>query len=97
RAKLARGAQYGALLAAAAAVGLLADWGEVKDAFFNLDVARDQFPDVITTALVNTVTYTALGFAFGLALGLLLALMKLSSVAPNRWLATVYIELFRGV
>jgi len=97
RAKLVRGAQYGVLLAAAAAVGLLADWGEVKDAFFNLDVAGDQFPDVITTALVNTVTYTALGFAFGLALGLLLALMKLSSVAPNRWLATAYIELFRGV
>ncbi|WP_181789649.1 amino acid ABC transporter permease [Streptomyces phytophilus] len=97
RAKLVRGAQYGVLLAAAAAVGLLADWGEVKDAFFNLDVAGDQFPDVITTALVNTVTYTALGFAFGLGLGLLLALMKLSSVAPNRWLATAYIELFRGV
>ncbi len=97
RAKLARGAQYGALAAAAAAVGLLADWGEVKDAFFNLDVARDQFPEVITTALVNTVTYTALGFAFGLALGLLLALMKLSSVPPNRWLATTYIEFFRGV
>ncbi|MFW6693346.1 amino acid ABC transporter permease [Streptomyces sp. MAR4 CNX-425] len=97
RAKAARGAQYGVLLAAAAAVGLLADWGEVKDAFFNLDVARDQFPDVLTTALVNTVTYTALGFAFGLALGLLLALMKLSSVPPNRWLATVYIEFFRGV
>jgi polar amino acid transport system permease protein len=97
RVKLARGAQYGVLAAAAAAVGLLADWGEVKEAFFNVDVAKDQFPDVITTALVNTVTYTALGFAFGLALGLLLALMKLSSVPPNRWLATAYIEFFRGV
>lgn len=97
RARLARGAQYGVLLAAAVAIGLLADWGEVKDAFFNLDVAENQFPDVITTALVNTVTYTALGFVFGLGLGLLLALMKLSSVPPNRWLATAYIELFRGV
>ncbi|AUH44204.1 amino acid ABC transporter permease [Streptomyces sp. CMB-StM0423] len=97
RVKVARGAQYGVLLAAVVAVGLLADWGEVKDAFFNLDVAENQFPDVITTALVNTVTYTALGFVFGLALGLLLALMKLSSVPPNRWLATAYIELFRGV
>ncbi|AZM44824.1 ABC transporter permease [Streptomyces sp. WAC 06738] len=97
RVRLARGAQYGVLLAAAVAIGLLADWGEVKDAFFNLDVAENQFPDVITTALVNTVTYTALGFVFGLGLGLLLALMKLSSVPPNRWLATAYIELFRGV
>ena len=42
-------------------------------------------------------TSTALGFGFGLALGLVLALMKLSSVAPNRWIATVYIEFFRGV
>ena len=40
------------------------------------------FPEVITTALKNTILYTACGFTFGLALGLVLALMRLSSVGP---------------
>ncbi len=55
------------------------------------------FPEVITTALKNTILYTACGFAFGLALGLVLALMRLSSVGPYRWMATMFIEFFRGV
>ncbi len=55
------------------------------------------FPDVITIALKNTIVYTACGFVFGLALGLVLALMRLSSVGPYRWIATVYIEFFRGL
>ena len=54
------------------------------------------FPDVITVALKNTLLYTACGFTFGLALGLVLALMRLSSVGPYRWIATAFIELFRG-
>ncbi|WP_206313609.1 amino acid ABC transporter permease [Streptomyces coryli] len=97
RARTMRGAQYGVLLLVAAVLALTADWGEIRRAFFDVEVAKAQFPEIITTALVNTVIYTGLGFAFGLALGLLLALMKLSSVPPNRWLATVYIEFFRGV
>ena len=80
---------------AAAAFG--ADWGEIRRAFFDVDVAKAQFPEIITTALVNTVIYTLLGFGFGLALGLVLALMRLSSVPPYRWLAIGYIEFFRGV
>ncbi|GAA3353666.1 hypothetical protein GCM10017744_008030 [Streptomyces antimycoticus] len=55
------------------------------------------FPDIITTALVNTVVYTLLGFGFGLVLGVVLALMRLSQVPPYRWLAVAYIEFFRGV
>jgi polar amino acid transport system permease protein len=43
------------------------------------------------------VLYTALAFSFGLVLGLVLALMRLSSIAPYRWFATVYIEVFRGL
>ena len=34
---------------------------------------------------------------FGFALAIVLALMKLSPVAPYRWLATGYIEFFRGL
>ncbi|OEV08361.1 polar amino acid transport system permease protein [Streptomyces sp. Amel2xB2] len=97
RTRAVRGVQYGVLALVVAAVAFGANWGEIRRAFFDLDVAQAQFPDIITTALVNTVVYTLLGFGFGLALGLILALMRLSSVPPYRWLATAYIEFFRGV
>ncbi|GAA2334955.1 hypothetical protein GCM10009854_08480 [Saccharopolyspora halophila] len=97
RERLSRGIQYGVLVVVAVVLAFLADWGEIGRAFFNLEVGAAQFPDVITTALVNTIVYTAVGFAFGLGLGVVLALMKLSSVGPYRWIATGYIELFRGL
>ena len=49
---------------------------------------EELFPDVITLALQNTVIYTLSGFVFGLVLGMVIALMRLSSVAPYRWVAT---------
>ena len=55
------------------------------------------FPEVITGALKNTVVFTVLGFALGLAIALVVALMRLSSVGVYRWLATIYIEFFRGL
>jgi polar amino acid transport system permease protein len=97
RAKAIRGVQYAVLVLAVVVVALVADWGKIQNAFFNLEAAAPQFPGIISTALVNTVIYTVLGFAFGLVVGLVLALMKLSSVGPYRWLATIYIEFFRGV
>lgn len=97
RTRVIRGVQYAVLAAVLLVVALAADWGEIRRAFFDVDVAKAQFPDIITTALVNTVIYTLLGFSFGLAMGLLLALMRLSRVPPYRWLAVAYIEFFRGV
>jgi polar amino acid transport system permease protein len=97
RAARLRLVQYVVLVALLLAVVLLADWGELKRAMFDPDIIREQFPDVITVALKNTLIYTACGFAFGLALGLVLALMRLSSVGPYRWIATGIIELFRGL
>ncbi|WP_176724396.1 amino acid ABC transporter permease [Streptomyces sp. PpalLS-921] len=81
-------------------VGLLvttADWTRLGNQFAQKDLVARLFPDIITTALVNTVIYTASGFLFGLVLGLVIALMRLSSVAPYRWAAGVYIEIFRGL
>jgi polar amino acid transport system permease protein len=92
-----RGAQYVLLLVIVVVFALLANWGQIGRAFFDLDVAAQQFPDVITVALKNTIIFTALGFALGLGLGLLLALMRLSSVGPYRWFARGYIEFFRGL
>ncbi|MEU5718676.1 amino acid ABC transporter permease [Streptomyces sp. NPDC020403] len=97
RTRAVRGVQYAVLAAVLLVLALAADWGEIRRAFFDADVARAQFPDIITTALLNTVVYTLLGFGFGLAAGLLLALMRLSRVLPYRWLAIAYIEFFRGV
>ncbi|MFJ7211243.1 amino acid ABC transporter permease [Amycolatopsis sp. NPDC098790] len=92
-----RGAQYVLLLVIVVVFALLANWGQIGRAFFDLDVAAKQFPDVITVALKNTIIFTALGFALGLGLGLVLALMRLSSVGPYRWFARAYIEFFRGL
>ncbi|GGJ87562.1 glutamine ABC transporter permease [Streptomyces camponoticapitis] len=97
RTRVIRSVQYAVLAVVVLAIAQAADWGEIQRAFFDVEVAKAQFPDIITTALVNTVIYTLLGFGFGLALGLLLALMRLSQVPPYRWLAIVYIEFFRGV
>jgi polar amino acid transport system permease protein len=97
RRRLTRGAAYAVFAAVVLTVALAADWGRLAESFFQVDVARDMFPVVITTALLNTVIYTILAFVFGLVLGLLLALARLSSVAPYRWFATAYIEIFRGL
>lgn len=89
--------QYVVLALLLVALVLFADWGELKRAMFDPDIVREQFPDVIVIGLKNTLLYTVCGFTFGLAMGLALALMRLSSVGPYRWIATGIIELFRGL
>lgn len=73
------------------------DWGRVAENFFQPSVAADMFPLVITRAARNTLIFTFFGFTFGLVLGLILALMRLSTLRPYRWIAAVYIEIFRGL
>lgn len=97
RAKVSRAVQYLLLIAVVATLALLADWNTLISRAFNPSVISEQFPEIITVALKNTIIYTVLGFVTGMSGGILLALMRLSSVAPYRWLATLYIELFRGV
>ncbi|MFF4797774.1 amino acid ABC transporter permease [Streptomyces sp. NPDC001351] len=94
---LSRGAQYVVFVAAVIAFAVSADWGRLKNQFAQGSIAKQMFPDVITLALKNTVLYTLSGFVVGLALGMVIALMRLSSVGPYRWLAGVYIEIFRGL
>jgi len=48
-------------------------------------------------AIFNTIAYSVGGFALGLLLGTVLALMKLSSVGPYRWVGMLYTEIFRGL
>lgn len=91
---------YVALVAGVVAVVFVADWPTIRENFWNkggVDWADGNWADLITIGMVNTIKYTAIAFAGGLALGLVLALMRLSPVAPYRWLATIYIEFFRGL
>ncbi len=97
RTRLWRWIGYGLL----AVVGVLAlvfvDWGTLQENFFDPEIARDLFPEVITEAARATLIFSTLGFSIAFALGLLLSVMKLSPVTPYRWLATIYIEVFRGL
>ncbi|AWW40245.1 MULTISPECIES: amino acid ABC transporter permease [Streptomyces] len=94
---VSRGAQYVLFVGALVALAVGADWGRLQNQFAQWDIAEQMFPDVITLALKNTVLYTVSGFLVGLVLGMVLALMRLSSVGPYRWIAGVYIEIFRGL
>jgi polar amino acid transport system permease protein len=97
RARTFRGAQYALLVVVLLALLVVADWGTIGRRLLNPQVAAAMFPEIIVVGLKNTIIYTALGFTFALILGLVLALMKLSSIAPYRWIANVYIEFFRGI
>ncbi|MFE9766277.1 amino acid ABC transporter permease [Streptomyces sp. NPDC005808] len=94
---LSRGAQYVVFVAAVIAFAVTADWAQLKNQFAQWDLVTQMFPDVITMALKNTVLYTMSGFVFGLVLGMVVALMRLSPVGPYRWVAGIYIEIFRGL
>ncbi|GAA1424271.1 amino acid ABC transporter permease [Streptomyces thermospinosisporus] len=97
RRSLSRGIQYAAFVALVILFAVSADWGRLQNQFAQPGIADRMFPDVITLALKNTVLYTVTGFGVGLALGMVIALMRLSSVGPYRWLAGIYIEIFRGL
>lgn len=97
RRRLFRGALYAIFILAVVLVIVLADWGAIKENFLDPGVAAEAFPTIIVIAAKNTVIYTVIAFAGGLICGLILALMKLSPVAPYRWVATAYVEIFRGL
>ena len=99
RRKLTNGVLYAILAIAIVLAGALVDWTAVKQNFVDPSGwGRDgNWGDLITIGVKNTVIYTFIAFVFGFALAIVLALMKLSPVAPYRWLATGYIEFFRGL
>jgi len=78
-------------------IAVFADWPKIQRNFFQWDIIKRMFPDVLTIGAKNTLLYTALAFAFGLVLALGLALMRRSEFAPYRYLSLAYIELFRAI
>ena len=97
KSKLYRYTVYAVLIAIAVWVIVSTDWARIANLYFNPEVAVKMLPGIITTALVNTLWFTAVAFVGGLLLGVVLALMKLSAIGPFRWIATCWIELFRGL
>lgn len=97
RQRVIRAIQYGVFIGLLVLVAVTADWGAIQQGFFRPDIAAGMFPQVLFPALVNTVLFTLGAFVFGLVLGTVLALMRLSSVGVYRWVATGYVELFRGL
>lgn len=97
RGRLIRGLLYLTFVAIVVVVALATDWTLIRRAFLDVEVALGMFPRVLTIAARNTIIFTALSFSMGLAAGLVLALMRLSTVAPFRWFAATYVEVFRGL
>jgi len=97
RRRLRDGALYAVLLAAIVLAVLLADREAISKNFLDGETWRALWPDIILIAAKNTVKYTAIAFAGGIVLALVLALMRLSPLRLYRWLATGYIEFFRGL
>lgn len=97
RQKLYRYTVYAVLIAIVIWVAVTSNWAKLGPLFFNPQIAATLFPEIITIALVNTLWFTAVAFTGGLLLGILLALLKMSSIGPFRWIATAWIELFRGL
>lgn len=97
RARNLRLAAYAVGLILVAAFVATADWNRIADRYFDIDRAKAQFPDIVTVAARNTLIYTIFSFLGGVLLGLSAALLRLSSIRPYRWLAAIYIEIFRGL
>ncbi|MFI7128283.1 amino acid ABC transporter permease [Nonomuraea sp. NPDC050153] len=97
RQRVIRGVQYAVLVVAVVALVLYADWTSLAENFARPDIAEKAFPELFTIALKNTIIYSVGGFFFSFVFGLVLALMRLSQVRPYRWIAGIYIEIFRGL
>ncbi len=97
RAQRRRMIQYGILIVAVLLAAVTMNWPQIIDTFFRPGLIADTLTGGLAGALLNTIVYTLGAFAFGLFLGTVLALMKLSSIGPYRWIATAYVEFFRGI
>ena len=73
-------------------------WEIVKATFFDIDYGREVFPTVIAGLWINLQLTFIGGAAIGIiALGLaLLRTTKSPSLTPFRFLATAYVDIFRG-
>jgi polar amino acid transport system permease protein len=67
----------------------------LADTFFNARVMSDSLPALLR-GFRNTLALGALSIVFGAALGLVVALIRLYAAKPLRWIAILYIDIFRA-
>ena len=97
RARRLRIASYVIAVVVVVSALAFADWSRIGEQFFNVDVATDQFPDILTIAAKNTILYTVMAYVGGVVLGVVIALLRLSPVTAYRGFALTYIEVLRGL
>lgn len=88
---------YVLFVALVAGFAVLADWEKIRSNFFLTEGFTQTWQDFIFIGAKNTILYTVIAFVGGFALAVVLVLMKLAPIPPFRWVATAYIELFRGL
>ncbi|WP_062071548.1 amino acid ABC transporter permease [Demequina sediminicola] len=74
-------------------------WAAVKESFFNWEIGRESFPDILKGLWLNirALFFAGIGVAiFGTILAVLRSLRG-PVFFPLRMLATIYVDLFRGV
>jgi polar amino acid transport system permease protein len=74
-------------------------WPVVRETFFSWSIFKDSFPEVLEGFWLDVKLFVIIEAAV-LAIGLALALLKISrnpALFPLRMLATVFVDLFRGV
>ena len=89
--------QYAILVVLLVVAGFTANWPQIIDVFFRPSLVAETIGPQLGRALLNTIVYTAGAFVIGAIFGTILALMRLSEIAPYRWLSRAYIEFFRGL
>src|SRR3954468_1439349 len=89
--------QYGLFVAVILVVAFSVNWADIQEYFLDVDEAKKMWPKVITVGLVNTIIYSVSGYVLAFVFGLLIPLMRLSSGPPYRWVALIYVEIFRGL
>lgn len=97
RARRIRFIQYGLLVVVVLLGILFIDGRQVSQVFFRPDMISKTLREGLPLAFANTLAFTGGAFIIGLILGTVLALMRLSQIAPYRWLSMIYIEFFRGL
>lgn len=74
-------------------------WPEVRETFFNWEVFKDSFPDVLRAFWLDVKIFVIAELAI-LVVGLVVALVRIArspAFFPLRLLAVVWVDLFRGI
>jgi len=74
-------------------------WPNVRDTFFSWSAFKDSFPDVLSAFWLDVKMFTVIEVAV-LILGLVVAVIRTSrapAVFPLRLLASIFVDVFRGV